>query len=52
MIDKLITGDLIYVDSICLYFDLEDKDFELKCILLKIQRTSNSKTQRHFGIKK
>ncbi|MFL9829341.1 transposase [Flavobacterium sp. ST-87] len=43
MIDKLPAEASIYGDSAYLDYSLEDKAFERKGILLKIQRKSNSK---------
>jgi hypothetical protein len=43
MTDKLPTEASIYGDSTYLDYGLEDSVFERKCILLKIQRKSNSK---------
>lgn len=43
MIDKLPAEASIYGDSAYLDYALEDRTFERKCILLKIQRKSNSK---------
>ena len=43
MIDKLPVEASIYGDSAYLDYGLEDSVFERKCILLKIQRKSNSK---------
>jgi hypothetical protein len=43
MIDKLPCEASIYGDSAYLDYALEDAAFERKCVLLKIQRKSNSK---------
>jgi len=43
MIDKLPAESSIYGDSAHLDYGLEDKAFQRKAILLKIQRKSNSK---------
>nr|WP_236937495.1 hypothetical protein [Flavobacterium columnare] len=43
MIDKLPAEASIYADSAYTNYKLEDFDKEEKCILLKVQRKSNSK---------